>query len=158
MPVKESDEKDLSLVVDTNILFSAVVSRGKTFEALRAGASSETVSFVSPEFAIEELEFHKNELLKRFRKDNLSERDLNAFIESFKVLIEFVPMKKYVPCMEEAMHLIPDSDDIDFAALSLSKGKIPIWSQDEHFSMQPEIKVFKTSELIEEMERRGMFS
>jgi len=47
------------LIVDANIFFSALISRGKTFRIFAINSVTETFELLAPEFLMEEMEEHK---------------------------------------------------------------------------------------------------
>lgn len=108
----------MKLVVDSNVLFAAVVRRGKSLEVIK----SKRVELMSPSFSLDEIREHKLEVMK---KTGFTEEELELFIELLKNEITFVPLKQYIKYLEKAMHLSVDSDDVDFFALSLQHDKIP---------------------------------
>lgn len=132
----------MKLVVDSNILFASIIGRGKTMEVIK----SDKLELISPTFSLGEIREHQSEILE---KTGFTEDELTMFIESLKTEIKFAPLREYLKFFEQAIPLSVDPDDIDFFALSLSKDKLPIWSNDSHFKLQAEIKVFTTSELLD---------
>jgi len=131
----------MRLVVDSNILFATVIRRGKTLELIE----SDKLKLFSPSFSLGEVEEHRSEILKM---SGFTSDELTLFIELLKDEIKFVPLKEYIKFLEKSMHLVPDSDDVDFFALALKLG-CPVWSNDPHFKMQSEVRVFTTKELVE---------
>ncbi len=107
------------LVVDANVLFSALIARGKTCDLM----FSERLQLIAPEFLFMELEEHKDELIE---KSSLSE---------------------YKEFLSKAKTVSPDPDDIDLFALAL-KLDCPLWAQEKAFKNQSEVKVFSTTDLV----------
>lgn len=132
----------MRLVVNSSVLFSFFKKLSHTRKIILSGE----LELINPGFSFKEIRGHTDEILK------LSKSDIGVFGVYEAMLprfVRFVPLKEYAKFLEKAMHLSPDPDDIDFFALSLKYDKIPIWSEDPHFRMQSEIKVFTTRELIE---------
>lgn len=65
------------LVVDANVFFSALVSKGKTFKIFMINSFLNLFELVAPEFLKEEIEEHKEEILS---KSKLSEQE-GSFIK-----------------------------------------------------------------------------
>lgn len=97
----------------------------------------------SPEFALEEINSHCDEILK---KTDISLEEFKKLRKELAILVEFIPLEEYSSFMEKAS-AIPDTDDIDFAALAL-KLDCPIWSNDKELKQQSVVKIFSTSDLI----------
>jgi predicted nucleic acid-binding protein len=72
------------LVVDANVLFSALIARGTTCDLM----FSERLQLIAPEFLFRELEEHKDELIE---KSSLSEVDFEEFVNSLNVIIDVIP-------------------------------------------------------------------
>ncbi len=72
------------LVVDANILFSAIIARSKTCDLM----FSERLQLIAPEFLFIELEEHKDEIIA---KSSLSEDDFNEFVNLLKERIDIIP-------------------------------------------------------------------
>ncbi len=64
----------MKLVVDSNVLFAAVVRRGKSLEVIK----SKRVELMSPSFSLDEIREHKLEVMK---KTGFTEEELELFIE-----------------------------------------------------------------------------
>ena len=130
----------MKLVADTSVLYSFFNEQSEAREL------ASKVRLVSPRFSLSEIQEHKEDIKSSFKLEEWQ----YEFILRFWVLkfVEFIPESKYIKQFEKSMHLSPDSDDIDFFALSLKLG-CPIWSNDPHFKMQSEVRVFTTKELIE---------
>ncbi len=129
------------LVVDANILFSALISHGETFDLL----CSEELQLAAPEFLLVELSEHKAEILQ---KSSLPGTVFEEFLELLRERIEIVPHDDFGNFMSEAANLSPDPDDIPYIALAL-KLRCPIWSQDSRLKRQSRVQVYTTRELLE---------
>lgn len=133
----------MKLVVDSSILYSFFNKQS----AARTLASKLDRLF-SPEFALREIQEHKEDIKSSFELEEWQfEFILRFWIKRF---VSFIPLSKYARHFETALPLSVDAFDIDFFALSLYRNKLPIWSNDRHFLMQSEIKVFSTKELMNE--------
>ena len=76
------------LVVDANVLFSAIIFRRKTCDLIFC----EWLQLIAPEFLFMELEEHKEEILA---KSSLSEYDFEEFVNSLKERIDVIPRQEF---------------------------------------------------------------
>ena len=116
------------LVVDANILFSAIIARSKTCDLM----FSERLQLIAPEFLFIELEEHKDEIIA---KSSLSEDDFDEFVNLLKERIDIIPGQEFERFLTEYLALAMRFD----AAL---------WSNDKRLKKQSIIKVFSTSDLL----------
>ena len=137
------------LVLDTNILFTYFWKTAAIHHVFE-----QPVTAFSPEYALEEIEKHRNEI---FEKTGLTPSE---FAGAKKMLLEkvtFVPKKEYAVQAQQIKDLLkgrPTSErqelkyDIDFLALAL-KLHCPLWSNDRLLKTQEAIRVYSTAEVIE---------
>jgi len=129
----------MDLVIDANVLFSALIKDSFAYNLL----FSDTFHIFTPEYIFTELEKHKDEILEK------TERTTGEFfrlVETLKRRIVIVPLEELVPYVEEAEKLTPDSDDMAYFALAL-KLNCAIWSNDKKLKDQNKIKIYNTHEL-----------
>ena len=129
----------MDFVVDTNVLFTFFWEGSSTRKLL----VKQELDLFSPEFALEEINSHCDEILK---KTGISLEEFKRLRRELAILVEFIPLEEYSSFMEKAS-AIPDPDDVDFVALAL-KLDCPIWSNDKELKQQTVVKVFSTSDLI----------
>lgn len=134
----------MEFVVDTNVLFTFFWEGSFTRKLL----VKQELELFSPEFALEEINSHCDEILK---KTGISLEEFKKLRKELAILVEFIPLEEYSSFMDKAS-AIPDPDDVDFAALAL-KLNCPIWSNDKGLKQQSRVKVFSTSELIESLSK-----
>ena len=108
----------MRIVVDTNIVFSALISASATIPDIIIAPFSR-FRFYAPEYLLGELENHKHKLQKVSR---LTEREIDrAKTELFKYIstisLEIIPQKIWQEA--EALTFDIDSDDTSFVALSI---------------------------------------
>ena len=108
------------------------------------------LEYFAPEYALEEINRHIVDILK---KTHISEKEFKVLRADLAIFVEFAPLDEYKEFLPEALSLIPMySNDIDFLALALAlKLKLPLWSNDPHLKTQSKVKVYNTSELLEEL-------
>jgi len=132
----------VELVIDANIIISAVISSGgKTCYLL----FSESTDLFAPEFLLKEFEKYKHEILE---KSSLTEGEFNLALSLISSRIKFIPFSEFEKSISKARKLCPDPDDTEYFALAISKN-IPLWSNDKALKKQESVDVLSTSELLE---------
>lgn len=131
----------MGLVVDANILFSFFNEKSKAREL----STLSSIILYSPEFALEEINKHRGEILKRF---SLSDVQFSLILKLLQIVINFVKSEEYTRFLPKAKEISPDPDDVDFFALAL-KLECDIWSNDTNLKEQSRVKVFSTKDLVE---------
>ena len=133
----------MKLVVDTSILFAALLKKSTVRELLL----NPLFEFYMPEFCIEEIEKHVEEIVDR---SGLSAENVYLLLGVLLSSVQVVPaeriLKKYIEA-EKIMGKI-DRDDVPFVALALSFPNDGIWSEDKHFRRQKKVKVWRTRDLL----------
>jgi predicted nucleic acid-binding protein len=129
----------MKFVVDTNVLFTFFWKESFTKGVL----VDQDLEFFAPEFALREINEHRNEILE---KTGISLEEFKKLRTDIAICVEFIPLEEYSEFLQRASS-IPDPDDVDFIALAL-KLDLPIWSNDSHLKEQSKVKVFSTKELI----------
>ena len=133
----------MRLIVDANILFAALIKES-TARWLIFHLDAE---LIAPEFILEEIEKHKEEILK---KSKLDEKELTSILEKLKERIVLLSDEVTITKLDEAFSLMKDIDENDClflaAALVTHSG---IWSDDAHFKKQSKVKVWTTKELVQ---------
>ena len=129
----------MKLVIDANILFSALIKKGFTYELL----FDSTFELYAPEFLIEEFQKYEDLIIK---KGNLSKEQFVQMIHLLKDIIITVPMKKHN--FNLAKKISPDENDFMYFALAL-KLNCPIWTNDKKLKEQDKVIVWNTKELID---------
>lgn len=134
----------MQVVVDTNVLISALLKPSKTQEIL----FSDSIFATAPEYSLQEIEDHSDELIKKMGQDK------NKFLLAKDLIfmnVSIVPRNEYIKHESQEKEISPDKDDFPFFALALAKG-IPIWSNDKKLKSQDVVKVYSTKELLGFME------
>lgn len=130
----------MELVVDTNVLISALVKPALSRDLLM----NPDLSLFSPDSAIFEILKHEVELTA---KSGLSAQELRAFVAALLSKITIVPAEEFTSSLREALKIAPHPEDAPFLALCLSK-KISLWSNDKTLGRQNRVKVLTTQELV----------
>lgn len=133
----------MKLIIDTNIIFSGLIKKSITREILL----SPNFEFYTPNFYNIELNKYKSYILTKF---NGTEEELDELIKILHEKIIIAVENEYSDEMEKAESIIGkiDPKDIPFIALALSIENDGIWTRDDHFTKQSEIKIYSTSDLI----------
>jgi predicted nucleic acid-binding protein len=135
----------MRLVVDTNVIFSAMIADGATRDVLLTG-----------DHAFEVPEYFHSELLNNLdtvqEKTGLDRGELELLLDLLFDDIAVVPSDEFAYALDEAEELIADTDpdDVPFVALALHRDAA-IWSDDEDLQEQTAVRVYRTHELIDDV-------
>jgi len=135
----------MKLVVDANVLFSALIKQEITAELLL----DLSLNLYAPEFILEEFEKHKQEILSKTKR---TEDEFDDIFNIIKEIINIIPVEEFENYLNEARKISPDSDDVIYFALAL-KLKCSIWSNDKKLKEQIKVRIYSTEELMAEMKR-----
>ncbi len=130
----------MNLVVDANILFSAIIRNSSTTKIL----FEKKLTLFSPDFILQEFLKHKNTILE---KSSRNEEDFNRLLRILSSIINIIPKKEYYKLLKEAKKICPDVNDVPYFAAAL-KLRCGIWSNDKKLKEQSKIKIYSTEELI----------
>lgn len=136
----------MELVVDTNVVFSALIAGGKTREII----ITEDLELDIPEFFFNEL---SNNLDEVEEKTGLERHELEVLLNLLFEQMHVIPREEFEDQLDEARDLIAnvDPDDVPFLALALHLDS-GVWSDDEHFQQQDGVEVWRTHELVEHLQ------
>jgi putative PIN family toxin of toxin-antitoxin system len=142
-----SDDCSLKLVIDTNIIFSALIKDSKTREVI---FSSKHQLFCLQEI-FDEISKYRIEIIKRAK---INEITWDKLLNEINEHLTLIPKTIVDPCKLQAAELIAHRDpkDVPFLALALCIKVDGIWSNDKDFDEQDEIKRFRTLDLLESIE------
>ena len=132
----------MKLVIDANILFSALIKEGMTKKIL----FDLDYELYSPIFIFEEFRKHQEEILS---KTHRTTEEFYLILESLKEIISFIPEEEFVDYFEAAEKICPDPDDIVYFALAL-KLDCGIWSEDKKLKEQKRIKIYSAKDLVKD--------
>ena len=128
------------IVVDANVLCSALLAEGKTVDLL----FSEQIEPIAPEMLFTELKRHEEELLE---KTKLSEEAFNELLALFGKKIRVIPSNEFEDRLHEANDLLkPHTKDTEYVALAL-KFNCPLWSKEKLLKKLDRIKVLDADEV-----------
>jgi predicted nucleic acid-binding protein len=129
-----------SLVVDTNLIFSALISKSSK---IRETLFESKFVFYSPNFLITEIFTHKEKLLK---SSKLNEEEFYLYLNGIIECITFVPIDFIgKESRQIAFDLCKNIDikDTPFIALAIELD-IPIWTGDKKLKTGLKIKGFNS--------------
>ncbi|MBD3312895.1 PIN domain-containing protein [Candidatus Woesearchaeota archaeon] len=129
----------MNLVIDANILFSALIKNSLTAELI----FNQELRLYTCEFIIEEFFKYETEILL---KTHRTEGQWITIMHQLREIITVIPKEEYSQFMDEAEKLCPDPKDAIYFALALRLG-CPIWSNDKRLKDQESIRIYSTAEL-----------
>jgi predicted nucleic acid-binding protein len=102
----------MKLVVDANILFSALIKKGKTSELLL----DLSLELFTPEYVLIEFENHRQEILDKTKRTH---EEFNEIFEILKEIIKIIPKEDFQENLDIANKISPDPDDTMYFALAM---------------------------------------
>ena len=136
----QSDTPKMELVLDANVLFSALIKEGLTSELLFLP----NINLYAPDLLIEELLEYELFILE---KASRSKEGLIGMLHLLNNIITMIPKAEFSDFLGKAKEISPDPDDFVYLALAM-KLKCPIWSNDKRLKEQNEVKIYSTHELV----------
>ncbi|MFH1750215.1 MAG: PIN domain-containing protein [Candidatus Micrarchaeota archaeon] len=130
------------MVVDANILFSAILKPGLT---RRVWFNTDIVLF-SPKFLLTEFSKYKPYLIDKYIRSDAEFEQLAIKLLSRLKFIDDESLKPYLPAAES---LVADEKDQFYLCLAL-KMNAAIWSNDKALKRQKRVKVYSTDEMATE--------
>ena len=133
----------MRLVVDSNILFSALIKDSFTRRLIfHIDAELLTIAF-----SHKEIMKYKLQIIK---KSNMPEEKLEEIFKQLKDRLITIDENLFSNKMKQANEIMGaiDPNDTPFIAAALATGA-DIWSDDKHFEQQNKVKVWKTKDLIQ---------
>ena len=130
-----SESLPKELIIDASILFS-FFNRSSSRRKVMKELLDKNCKLFSPDYVLEELINNKSNIM-HFAK--ISESEFNELVEELNKDIDTFREEKYEEFLSEANKLSPhdeETKDDSYFALSLSKNKIPIWSDEIAFKKQ----------------------
>ena len=141
----ERDKEKTRVVIDTNILISALIKDDSvTARIIKSGI----FEIYYPEDGMFELEKYRDYIIKK-RKKALQRKSFDYALSFLLESVNAVPSLLYEDKIREAYEVMRDIDEKDtpFLALAL-KLQCPIWSNDGDFEEQNLVEVYKTSYIL----------
>ncbi len=137
----------MRIVIDSNILFSALIKNSKTRKLILEYEGF----FLFPEHIFIELQKHKQELIE---KSKMNEPDFDKLLFLILRRVIIVPSKRLDLFKEEAIQIMKniDIDDAIFIACALTYDNSVIWSDDKALKKQNKVKILNTHEVVKILE------
>ncbi|MFH1256206.1 MAG: PIN domain-containing protein [Candidatus Diapherotrites archaeon] len=132
----------MKVTVDANILFSALIRKGKT----RKIWFNPEIELYAPFFILQEFRKYKDYLRKKSGLDAEDFADLSGNLIS---QLLFVKDNELGPFLPAAASLHSDVKDLLYLACALKEDTI-IWSNDKGFKAQQRVKILTTDEMEKE--------
>lgn len=133
------EENRIRLVVDINVLFSAILCEGKDAELL----FDKKLDLSAPDYLMEELRRLMPTISAR---TNRTYQDVERMASMLSSEVKVVPSSETAAFLNAAKALSPDPDDAPYFALALKTGAA-IWSNDKLLKEQIVVKVYSTYEV-----------
>jgi predicted nucleic acid-binding protein len=132
----------MKLVVDANVVISALIADSKTRELI---VTLEPDLF-TPEFVHDEIENYEELIVE---KSGMTPDRVAQFINLLFQYIEVVPASEFYPYIEQAEEVIGDTDpdDVLYLACALATDA-DVWSDDSDFEEQDVVGTHSTSNVI----------
>ena len=136
------------IVVDSNILFSAIIKDSFT-RRLLFEIDHELIFL---EVILEEIEIHKEEIAI---KAKLKREDMERVIRILLKNISIVPTEILKPYEEQAEEIMGrvDSKDVPFIDCALAFPGATIWTDDSDFEKRDKIKILKKKQIKEMLDQ-----
>ena len=129
----------MDLVIDSNILFAALLKDSGTSDILFKH------TLYAPEFIFEEFMKYIDYLKGKTKRTGGS---FNELFDLFERNVILIPKEEIEPFIEKAEKISPDAKDVPYLALAL-KLRCSLWSNDRDLKeKQNVIQVYSTEELI----------
>jgi len=132
----------MKLVLDTNILISALVKKGFAREFIFTRGFG--FELFSPAYTLSEINKYKEHICQ---KANITQEQFYFLLETLFSYVKIINPFHYSSHMKESERLIKDKDDAPFLALAIAFN-CPIWSDDKHFKKQIKVKIYNTKEIF----------
>jgi len=132
----------MKLIIDTNVIISALIKKGFTRDFIFKKADS--FEFITPAYIFGEINKYKQYIIE---KSNINEKELYLLLDALFEYIKIINPIFYSDYLTKAKRLISHINDVPFLACAIAL-KIPIWSDDKHLQEQKIIKVLTTKDII----------
>jgi len=134
----------MRIVVDSNILFSALIKNG----GMRKLLFEIEEDLLTPDIVFVEIEKYKEELIE---KSGLSWEELQTALHLILRRVSVIADDQLVAFQQEAWELVKEHspEDVLFIACALAFEKSILWSDDKKLKRQNKIIVLNTQEIVE---------
>ncbi|AKH97341.1 PIN domain-containing protein [Halanaeroarchaeum sulfurireducens] len=138
----------MKLVIDANVVISALIADSKTRELI----VTLEPDLLTPAYVYDEIENYEELIVE---KSGMEPGRVAQFIELLFQYIEVVPADDFYPAIERADEAIGDTDpdDVLYLACALASDGV-IWSDDSDFEDQELVEWYSTSDVIDSFDTR----
>lgn len=133
----------MELILDANILFSALIKNSVTASLI----VRDDVILFTPEFVFEEFEKYESDILNKTKRNTA---DFQRFIRILESKIQLIAKEEVKKHMKYARKICPDPNDVPYFACALAKNCF-IWSNDKKLKEQSVITIINTAELFRKL-------
>jgi len=133
----------MELVVDANVLVSALLKQGTTRELM---LNTDLILY-SSDFIVEEFFEHLDKLARKAQlpKTVFQDQAEELIVESGLRIIPKNDVREFV---KKAEQISPDPDDVLYFATAI-RLNCGIWSNDKELKKQKHVKIYSTSDLLQ---------
>ena len=132
----------MNLVVDANMIISALIKKGKVREIILSGK----FKFVTPNFIKEEI-YKYSEYIRS--KAHLTKEEFDLLLALFFEEIEIISKDEYESELTRATKIMKnDVKDVTYVACYHALKCDGIWTKDQHYQNKQELKVVTTEYLL----------
>lgn len=129
-------------VIDANIVFSALVGGGRSFQVFESNKVFAYYEFIAPEYLLTEMDDKWGRLLSY---THLSKEELSDAYSFIKSQIRIISSSEFIKEMPEAKKLNPD--DAPYLALAI-KLSCPIISGDKKLGEQNRVEIIPPTKAV----------
>ena len=132
----------MNITIDSNILFSAIIKDSLTRKLILEYDGL----FLFPSYIFEEMEKHKELLLK---KSGMNKKEFNELMGLILKKVAIVQEEVLLKYRQEALEIIRgiDESDVVFIACALAHDNSILWSNEKRLKNQSRVKVMSTNEI-----------
>jgi hypothetical protein len=142
----------MRLVIDSNRYIAAFIKSGVT----RTILLSPQFIFYAPLEMLTEIENHRDEIILKAKiKPNKLPRVQKLLFSRIK----FVNLDEFPEIVQNANEIMEkiDPNDADFLAIGMALNLDGVWTEDQHFLKQEELRVYSTRDLIEKLKYKMIY-
>ena len=131
----------MKILIDTNRIVAALIKEGTTRRILL----DDFFEFVTPDYTLEELKEHRDELK---RKIKLTNEEFDLLLALLFGRITIIKKSEFKTFLDKCKNEISDPDDIPHLAACLATKAEGIWAHDPHFKEQNKVKGFTNIDML----------
>ncbi len=131
----------MKILIDVNRIVAALMKQSTTRDILL----DEAFEFVTPDYALSEIEEHREELQKKVK---LTKEEFDILLAILFERITILPKSAYAGLIDGCKEAIEDVDDVPYLAACLASKSLGIWSHDPHVLKQKKVGVFTNIDML----------